>query len=189
MQDFIKKIDALASAYKKLPTEIATIAVNFSKERFREQNWWDTSEIKWKERKRNRNGSKKKSQTLLVGTGRLKRSIRKISANESQIIIGSDVPYAQIHNDGGTIKGTVTVKAHKRKIISNETVGTGVFNIRSRRERTKRIRVQFGEANVKSHTRKMNVSIPARPFIGQSAELEKRILNHIQTTFEKALNS
>lgn len=184
MQDFIQKIDALANAYKKLPTEIATIAVNFSKERFREQNWWNTSKTQWKARKINRKGSKKKSQTLLVDTGRLKRSIRKISANENQIIIGSDVPYAQIHNDGGTIRETVTVKSYNKKAYNRKA---HTRTVRGRKQNVKAGTIK--SHNVNSHTRNMNVTIPARPFIGQSAELEKRILNHIQTAFEKALNS
>lgn len=161
---FVKKLDAISDAYKTLPNEIAAIAVNFSKERFRSQDWYDTSRKKWKARSRNRAGSKNRSQTLLVDTGRLKRSIRKLSANMNTVIIGTDVPYAQIHNDGGKIDKTVTVKSHSRR----------------RRKRG-------GSSTVKSHSRKMNLNIPQRQFIGESNRLEMELFLHIEAKLETAL--
>ncbi len=162
--DFVKKLDALSSAYKTLPNDIAAIAVNFSKDRFRSQDWYDNARSKWKARKRNRKGSKKRSQTLLVDSGRLKRSIRKISADMNRVVIGTDVPYAQIHNDGGKLQQSVTVKTHTRK----------------RRKRG-------GSSTVNSHTRKMNTTIPQRQFIGESNRLETELFLHIESKMEQAL--
>ena len=50
------------------------------------------------------------------GSGRLKKSIRRIRVTQNSVTIGTDVPYAQIHNEGGTIKKTVSVKSHRRKM-------------------------------------------------------------------------
>ena len=36
-----RTLKALEAAYKRLPNGVATVAVNFSKERFRAQNWID----------------------------------------------------------------------------------------------------------------------------------------------------
>lgn len=170
--DFFRKVDAVLATYRKMPNEIAAIAVNFSKERFREQAWLDKTKEPWKPRANRRKGGKKKSQTLLVNKGRLKRSIRKILANENVVIIGTDVPYAKIHNDGGTIKETVTVKEHERKEFTRKRKG--------RKEKVK-------AHTVSTHTRKMNIKIPARPFIGQSYTLERRIYYHITAQFMRAL--
>lgn len=170
--DFFRKVDAVIAAHRKLPNEVAAIAVNFSKERFREQAWLDKTKEPWKPRKQRRRGGQKKSQTLLVNKGRLKRSIRKISANENTIIIGTDVPYARIHNEGGTIKETVTVKAHGRKQYT-----------RRRKGRKEVVRAH----NVGTHTRRMNTNIPARPFLGKSYVLERRIYYHITAQFMRAL--
>ena len=172
--EFARKLDAVTKAYSRIPAEVATIAVNFSKERFRDQAWLDETKQSWKPRKRRRAGGKKRSQTLLVNTGRLKRSIRKISADTNAIIIGTDVPYAQIHNEGGTINETVTVKTHRRRAHT--------------RKRDKRVET-VKEHTVNSHTRKMNTKIPERPFIGNSATLKKRIILHITARFSAALKS
>ena len=174
ISDFARKLDALVTTYSRLPTEIATIAVNFSKERFREQAWFDQTKEPWTPRKRARKGSGRRSQTLLVDKGRLKRSIRKISATTDKVVIGTDVPYAEIHNNGGVINQVVSVKQHTRKAHS-----------RSRKGRKESVK----EHIVKSHRRKMNVRIPARPFLGNSQELQRRILEHITSRFEQALNS
>lgn len=175
--DFTRKLDALSRAYTTLPNEIAAVAVNFSKECFVSQSWLDTTKENWKQRKRDRlskNGNKTKNQTLLVQTGRLKRSIRKIKADESQIVIGTDVPYAQIHNEGGTINKSVAVKAHTVKSHSRTRKG--------RKEQVK-------EFTVRAHARKMNTTIPRRQFLGESYTLSKRIINLITARFARALKT
>ncbi len=173
--EFTRKLDALTTAYSRIPNEVATIAVNFSKERFREQAWLDKTKHPWKPRKRKRRGGKNRSQTLLVDKGHLKRSIRKISATLDLVKVGTDVPYAQIQNEGGEIKETVTVKTHTRKAHT--------------RQREGRKKEKVSSHTVKSHRRKMNVKIPARQFIGNSYALERRIYLHIASRFAKALKS
>ena len=170
LTDFARKIDALSRTYKTLPKEIGALAVNFSKERFVQQSWLDSTKENWQQRKRPRKG--KGSQTLLVKTGRLKRSIRIISADETKVIVGSDVPYAQIHNDSGKIEKTVAVKTHKVKEHSRTRKG--------RKETVK-------EHVVKAHSRRMNTTIPQRQFLGVSYTLTKQIENLITARFMRAL--
>jgi phage gpG-like protein len=174
ISEFTRKLDSLSKAYKKVPNEVAALAVKFTKERFRSQAWLDKSNEAWKPRAQRRKGGAKKSQTLLVNTGRLKRSIRKISANENSILIGTDVPYAQIQNDGGTINSNVTVKQHNKKEFSRQRKG--------RKETVK-------SHSIKSHSRKMNTKIPSRRFIGNSETLKNQIIDHITIQFTKALKS
>lgn len=60
---------------------------------------------KWKDRKfGNRD-------TLLVATGRLRRSIT-MKATEKSITFTSDTPYASIHNEGGEIEVTKKMKGY-----------------------------------------------------------------------------
>ena len=162
LKEYIRKLDNISNAYNKLPHEVAAIAVRFSKDRFRSQDWYDNNRESWQARKRKRGSQgSKRSQTLLVDTGRLKRSIRKISADSKLVIIGTDVPYALIHNTGGVINKNVTVKSHTRK--------------RKNRSFT-----------VKSHNRKMNLKIPKRQFIGDSNRLEMELFLHIESQMEAA---
>jgi phage gpG-like protein len=184
LREFLKKMDAVADVYNRIPNEVAIIAVNFTKERFRDQAWLDKTREPWKERSKKRPG-KKRSQTLLVDKGRLKRSIRKVLVTQSLIVIGTDVRYAQALNDG--FKGTINqrVKAHERAKTK--------FGIASRKsfKRSTRIeygRVRVGTIKVKAFTRKIRQNIPARPFIGASETLERRIFMHIYYRFEEVLN-
>ncbi|CAL2079082.1 Phage virion morphogenesis family protein [Tenacibaculum dicentrarchi] len=150
--DFFEKLQRIDNKFflSKMTSEAGVIAVNFSKDRFRQKNWVDTSQEKWTPRKRKRAGS------ILVKSSRLKRSIRKISEGKYYVLIGTDVPYAQIHNEGGTIKATARVRAHSR----------------TRKGRNQPIKV-------KAHTRQMNTKIPKRQFLGESAVLALRLENHM----------
>lgn len=180
ISDFTRKLDSLLKTYQRLPNEIATIAVNFTKERFRDQAWLDETKHKWKPRKRERSG--RRSQTLLVDKGRLKRSIRKIKATTEQVIIGTDVPYAEIQNEGGEIKKTVNVKSHAIKSHRRKAY------IRNRNGRAEQIKAQTIKTyTVKAHTRKMNLKIPSRRFIGNSYTLGRRIELHTTARFVRAL--
>lgn len=182
ISDFTRKLDALSDSYRKLPNEIAATAVNFSKERFRDQAWLDKTKENWKPRARRRAGSSKKSQTLLVNTGRLKRGMRKISATQDSVIIGNDVPYAQIQNDGGTINKTVTVNQFTKKGFNKKSY------TRKRNGRSENISAHAVKSHsIKSHSRKMNLKIPARTFIGKSDMLERKLLSLITDRFKEAL--
>ena len=145
--DFFKRLQKVnkPSFMRRLVNRSGVIAVNFSKERFVKKDWLDgNSRQTWKKRKKADRGS------LMVRSGRLKRSIRKMSEGDYFVYVGTDVPYAQIHNEGGDINKTVTVRTHSR----------------TRKERTE---------TVKSHRRKMNIKMPKRQFIGDSNALAKRL--------------
>lgn len=89
--------------------------------------------------------------SLLVVTGTLRRSI-KATETPTGVRFTSAVPYAQIHNEGGT--GTQTVRSHTR--------------------RTKK-----GKAyTVKAHPRRFNM--PQRQFVGdgkRTQEIIKGVIN------------
>lgn len=158
---------------KRMSSEFGTIAVNFSKERFVKKDWHNQVHEKWKARKRKDRGS------LMVRTGRLKRSIRKISSGATYVMIGSDVPYAKVHNEGGKTTKSVYVKAHTRK----QTIHAST-NLRTRKKSRKRV-ATGNLIKVQSHTRKMNLTVPQRQFMGQSRALQIRLMNHLQKEFTK----
>ncbi len=164
--NFIRTLDKLASVTARLPARAGTVAVNFSKERFVQKNWVDHTRQPWKKRKREGRGS------TLVQSGRLKRSIRKITATRNWILIGTDVPYARIHNEGGVIKKTVQIKAHTRR-------RTG----RKSKSNSPKTAIQ-----VKAHTRRMQFEIQQRQFLGDSAVLGRRIERLIEEDIKKALS-
>lgn len=162
--DFFKKLEKIdkPAFLKKMTNEAGIIAVNFSKERFRAKNWIDRSRESWQGRKRKGRGS------LLSQSGRLKRSIRKLAEGNYYVFIGTDVPYAQIHNEGGTINKTVSVRSHTRRISSRKRKTT--------RGNGKPVKAT---ARVRSHTRRMNLRIVKRQFMGESAVLTRRVERHM----------
>ena len=147
--DFFKRLQKVnkPSFMRRLVNRSGVVAVNFSKERFVRKDWLDgNSRQTWEKRKRKDRGS------LMVRSGRLKRSIRKMSEGDYFVYIGTDVPYAKAHNEGGEITKTVNVRSHSR----------------ARKGRTDKFKV-------KSYQRKINLTLPKRQFIGDSAALAKRI--------------
>ena len=159
-KSFAAIIDDVTRCINSLPARIAACAVNFSKERFVKQNWLDETAEPWEKRRgRRRGGDKRQGGAVLVDSGRLKRSIRVVSATKERIVIGTDVPYAEIHNEG--FEGRQNVRAYQRQ------------------SRTGKVHT------VRTHTRRM--SMPERRFLGESQELAGRIENLMVTELNKAL--
>ena len=168
MNDFINKLNRLTKLYKKFPELAAIEAVNFSKERFVRKNWVDRTVTAWKPRKPSpewHSEEQKKAAargSLMVKSGRLKRSIRKIKVTRNSVTIGTDVPYAEPHNEGAVINQSINIRAHKRK----------------RKGR---------EYSVKAHRRKRKITLPERRFIGESAILLRRVERLVQREINEIL--
>ena len=85
----------------KYPNAIAQIVVSFSRENWKKQGYYveNTSNFKkWPKRKRETRFSQGKA--ILVSSGNLRASVKKISATPKQIIVGSTLPYSDKHNEG-----------------------------------------------------------------------------------------
>jgi len=160
-----------------LPAKVGTIMVNFSKQRFRDQNWLDAAPSPWAKRKA---GAKRnKGRALLVDSGRLRRSIRLINVTRNRVTIGTDVPYAEAHNEG--VDKQVTVNAFSRR----KTERQKIYSVKTRKGRFSRVEV--GSGNVKTHTRHM--MLPRRRFLGPSAELTNQLTRFIQTEINKVFST
>lgn len=121
---------------------------------------------KWKERKAGNDG-----RAVLMGVGSLRRGIKAPKRSGNTIVWSFDVPYAKIHNEGGTIKATQSVRAFDRTIK--------------------------GKAQkVKAHTRNVNIKMPQRQFIGDHPRLRqameviinrnaKKLIEDFKTNFKK----
>ncbi len=164
VQEYFKTLDKLGETVERLHRQLATEAVNFSKERFRKQNWVDNTTEPWKPRKAVKRETKQRSQRgILISSGRLRKSIRVLYSGRNMIIIGTDVPYAKAHNYGYRGRVKQQVRGHFRTTRKGRVV------------------------RVKSHGRNMNVNIPKRQFIGTSAVLQRRLQRRATAEFIKAL--
>ena len=99
-----------------VPVIVGNEAINFTADRFLAKNWIGNGTQSWPPRKP---GAKRNAgRGLLIDKGVLRRSPRVISSSPTRVVIGTDVPYARVHNYG--FRGVVHVKAHTRKISGLE---------------------------------------------------------------------
>lgn len=159
MDIFGKKTKALQKLFNEFPKRIGNAYLKHFQNSFHNEGFTDATLEKWKPRKKGDKNPKKRN--LLVNRGRLIKSIG-LKIRGTRVIISTAVPYAKIHNEGGKISGTVSVKKHDRK--------------------TKK-----GKTPVKGHTRKVNITIPKRQFMGQSKqvwdELSKELTEKLSKIF------
>lgn len=95
-ESLTRKIKAVYKVKDFLPDMLANQCVMFFRRSFSNQGYTDSALKPWKPRK-----SKKESHPILVKSGNLLNSIRKVNVSYSRITIESDLPYSAIHNNGG----------------------------------------------------------------------------------------
>jgi phage gpG-like protein len=176
-----KKIKQLRREKVQLPKILANDAKNHFVSGFRSGGGkTDDSIGGWKRRKFPRispSGKISKSTTanILVKSGRLRRSVKVVKRNWNSIVVASNLPYSEIHNEGGHITQIVTAKqaaffGHMGSALKkngNTLLGNAYM--------------RMGQANV------LNIDIPKRQFIGRSKVLERKMRNTINREFLKIL--
>jgi phage gpG-like protein len=165
-----RKADDFNRLLTRLPRLIGTEAVNFSKKRFREQAFVDTGTEPWKKRKPGAN--RNRGRNILADSGKLKNSIRITKVGKDFVTIGSKIPYAQIHNEGGTINIPVTDKMRKW--------GWAMF--------AKTNQSKFKGLALTKKT-SLRVRIPKRQFMGNSFFLRKKTTRMMVARFNNVLKS
>lgn len=156
---------ALKQAFEQSIRQGAAVTETHYKSSWHKQGYADKSD-KWQPRKSR--DKRNKGKAVLVQTGELRRSIQaKPNVTQRTITISSDKPYAQIHNEGGTISATQNVKSHKR-------------------------RTNNGTTTVKAHARNVNTKIPQRQFMPIEGErigkaLEDKIYQNTVTILDKVI--
>lgn len=169
---FDKQLAAFRTFKKNYPRVVGNMAVNFFKDSFRRQGFIeDTALDRWQPRKNQQKKGAKRN--ILVKTGALRRSIRIIRSGMGYVVVGTDLPYAKIHNEGGTIKGKFHIRQHNRRAFTRTWKG--------KRQKVK-------ASTVTNHTRKVNTRIPQRKFIGLSPFLIRRIGMNTEYELRKILN-
>jgi hypothetical protein len=171
-----------AEFLQKASIIIGQEAVNFYRSSFRAQGFTRNTLVPWRRTATKSNSFGKRSQGILIGSGRMMRSIYVAYRSLSKTTVAVPVPYAQVHNEG--FKGTVSVRAHTRRVLSKTKVDNGLT--KSGRRRTKTVTSVKSKGNVRAHTRRMNM--PQRQFAGPSPALDnihENKLNKLAATILK----
>lgn len=159
------------------PSMVVRKVYRFIDGNFRAQGWQGRSFQAWKANQR--------KGTILVKSGALRRSINHTGAGAGAILFYTNVKYAAIHNRGGTINKDVTIRQHTRKITYTDEVSA------PRAKALKYVKKQSGEAIVKSHVRRLNLTIPQRQFMpyegSESPVLNNSIIREINQEIVKIL--
>ncbi|OQY03233.1 MAG: hypothetical protein B6I20_05500 [Bacteroidetes bacterium 4572_117] len=162
IHEFQNSLRRLESVFEHMVSDVAVLAAdqfdqNFERQSFFGQKWEPSEYVK-----RTRPGG-----SLLVKSGHLRRSIKK-QISGSRITFISNAPYAEIHNQGGTI---------------NHPGGTAFF-----KKKGQTIWVSNRKAMGKKYprTKPHKIEMPQRQFIGDHPKLEKMIEKEIEDIITKA---
>lgn len=98
--------------------EMGVEAKKFFTTSFRNQGFTDVVLERWQQRKRQDRGNKS-VRAILVKTGNLRKSIRVINKNYKSVTLGSDLPYAEVHNEGLRAGRGRGFKMPKRQFIGD----------------------------------------------------------------------
>ena len=147
-----------------VPNIIAETAVEYFQDSFKKQAWdnvpWQPLSPKYAAKKSRGRGR------ILTASGILQRSIRPsvVNANKVRISAGnSNVPYARIHNEGLTVKGSAKVRA----FTNRNFMGKGK------------------PQKIRAHTRAFNYTMPRRQFMGHSKYLNQILINRLTKAFNQ----
>ena len=166
-------------------TRIASVeCLNFFTRSFEQHGWTDTAFQPWQARK----SDGQDGGNLMQPTGNLRDSLQILqrSGNKARrkIIFGTHVPYAKVHNEGGTINRTINVRVTEK---SRKFFWKMYYN-------TKEVKWKWMALTKKSSlTIKQTIHMPKRQFIGHSDTMMKHIhklwCNRLEKEFKQVVNS
>ena len=158
---------------KRVPAIVSEEAITYAKDRFsmNQKNYDGKAWPAWSKRYKPKGGS------LLVGkTAALVNSIQEKEATAERVIVtagNSKVPYAQIHNQGGTI-----TRAARSETFSRNRYSRG----------KKKGSFKRGTTAGKGFTFKQTtITMPKRQFLGFGRELKTQMTNRLVNDFNAAL--
>lgn len=163
----------------RLPRKVGIVAVNFFKQNFRLAGFKDGTVEAWKITKRQLfgKGASASYTPLLSARNHLFSSIQYVPGR-GEVHIENNVPYAGIHNEGGTINTHPTVTPKMRKYAwarfyeegGKDAPGALKWRALALTKKTKL---------------DITAEIPQRQFIGESRELIAKIETMVEDTINK----
>lgn len=130
LEDLLSQIEKpLAETLRNLPPILGNEVVNFAHDNFDRQSF---NGIAWEKRKNPTKWGKRddEGRSLLIQTGKLRRSIRVSQILQDRVIItagGADVPYAKTHNEGVSGMVEQNVKPFTRRSKKGKMHGVDGF--------------------------------------------------------------
>jgi len=190
-----RQIDQLRK--RKLPVLIGRMAKDHYQENFRRSGFVNGGLHQWPTTRRQRQGGKSAAANygpLLSARKHLVSSIQ-YTPSDYRVVVFNNVPYAAIHNEGGTVNTHPTVTPRMRKFAwAKYYEATG--QKRKKKGKTKSTvpineteEARRWKALALTKKRKLNIhaKIPQRQFIGESEELNEKIVAKIESEITKII--
>lgn len=181
-------------------TKIGALAISWYMKHYREEHWYNGSSWqKWKKPKRfnPKGGTVNKYGTLLSKRQHLFRSISKL-VESNRAIIYTNVPYAEIHNEGGEIKQNIPITPKMRKwawaMYYNSLRGKKAKRTKSVQNGKKvyttgnPVADKFAAlALTKKQVINRNIKMPKRPFLYPNNELARELGKMVKTDIKNII--
>jgi len=178
---------------RQLPIRVGRIAQQHFQDNFRKGGFVNNGLQKWQPAKRLSSGSKSAAAnygTLLSSRKMLFSSINYV-VRQAAVQIYNDLDYAAIHNEGGNITVRVTPKMRKfawAKYCKSAANRTKSGNTAKRETGSESSDALMWKRLALTHKDSLNIHIPQRQFVGDSAELDANIITAIERGITEILN-
>lgn len=152
---------------------------NFERQAFFSEAW-----------ERRKSPIRNEGRAILIDTGQLRRSISS-RVTENSVIFYTDLPYAEIHNEGGEIKVTKRMKGYFWHKYYEATGSFGRKKDGTLRRTKKNARLTTEADFYKWMALKKEgstIKIPRRQFIGTSPEVEQAVRKIIEENITEYFN-
>jgi phage gpG-like protein len=175
----------------RLPREVGVTAVNFFRQNFRDAGWRDNGLHPWKKTLRQQGkGTDAEYKPLTSRRDHLMRSIQYEKTAPGEVTITDPVPYAAIHNEGGTINTHPSVTSKMRRFAWAKAYS--LAGIKGKGRLPKELPPEAAKWRALALTKKSRLNItahiPKRQFMGESHELMQKINNIINQSLNRIRN-
>lgn len=195
-EEIIREIERIRKQVERevnhvLPRKVGAKAVSLFKENFRSSGFIDGGVTPWVKSKRQlAKGKDAKYPTLTSRRNHLMSSLQA-EPSAGQVAITNPVPYAEIHNEGGTISSSINVSPKMRQYFWAMAYRSGLKNSRGKRNK-KPIPPEAKKWLALALTKKTKFTIkskiPQRKFMGDSRDIRDMVAQEVQDTIKNIKN-
>lgn len=173
--------------HRRLPVKIGRMATDHFQDNFRRGGYVDGGLHPWPVTRRQQSGGKAANSQygpLMSARKNLYGSIRYVPG-DAQVVVGTSVPYAAVHNQGATITTHPRVTPKMRKFAWRQFFAAGGKNALA----DSGAGFWKGLALTKKDKLTVTAKIPQRKFLGQSQELSEKVSQTVENEIKNILSS
>lgn len=180
-----------AEVRDRLPRKVGTEAVKFVNRNFRDSGFHDGGLHEWPRTRRQDDPRDKdrRYKTLLSRRKHLANST-DFKIGNAEVTVSNPVPYAAIHNEGGTISAHPTITSKMRRMAWAKFYA--IAGIKKGKKKNVKLHKELPAEALKwkalALTKKTNLTIrakiPRRQFMGESAEFNAKVQEIIQQSID-----